>query len=154
MQFAFVGRRRELDMFEELVRLPQAPDQYRILSIHGVRGQGKTSLLQRMQAILRERDRKNIPVASLDFDLPEQRESATALLDLRNQLRRAGVATNAFEIAFARHFALTRIGHDIRQEHPELFRFEAGVLSELIGLASDVFSSCPAASSSIPCCHA
>jgi hypothetical protein len=139
----FAGRRQELAQFETLLWTRQPRDQYKVVSIAGLGGQGKTTLLERMRARLVEADAKEIPRAFLDFELSRHRDPVLGVLEARNQLRRSGVATNAFDIAFKRHFNLTRAGRDIRNDFPELFELEGGFAGDLVDIALSAAENVP-----------
>ena len=53
------------------------------------------------------------------------------------------VRTNAFDIAFARDFALTHVGRDIRHDYPELFSGRKDLLGDLTEIAGSVSENLP-----------
>lgn len=81
LKLAFVGRRAELNTFEEML-WPATTPRYQVLSLSGVGGQGKTSLLgqfaQRMTAL----DCRERPICRLDFSVPQHRAAVEGLLGI------------------------------------------------------------------------
>lgn len=144
-RYFFVGRTEEISVFTRTLESDCAPDEYSILTISALGGQGKSSLLARMRQILKEEKYAEFPSASIDFDLAAQRDPINALLTLRNQFAAAGIKTNAFDIAFARHFVLTRPGRNIRTDHPELFALSGDLLGEVVDSLGDVITELPGA---------
>lgn len=141
----FVGRNQELSIFTKTLESECAPDEYSILTISALGGQGKSSLLARMREVLKDEKYLEFPSASIDFDLAAQRDPINALLSLRNQFAAAGIRTNSFDIAFVRHFVLTQPGRNIRTDHPELFTFTGDLLSEVVDSLGDVITELPGA---------
>jgi|GEM_PF-6327354 len=141
----FVGRNSEILEFERLLGNEQSADAYSVLAIHGLGGQGKSSLLAQMRELLKKPELEGYPIAQLDFDLAAQRDPVTALITLRNQFVAGGIKTNAFDVAFARHFALTKPGRDIRNDHPELFRFSNEMIGDIVDTANSIFTELPGA---------
>lgn len=139
----FLGRKAELRAFDELLQQPGGAKQHRVLSVVGIGGQGKTRLLGQMRQRCSVASRIKHPTAMLDFDLAAHRDPVNALLMLRNGLADHGLATNAFDLAFARHFTLTSPGRDIRADHPELFRFKSELVGELAEIAGGIFFDLP-----------
>ncbi|MBX3512949.1 MAG: hypothetical protein KIT15_11435 [Xanthobacteraceae bacterium] len=144
-RYFFVGRRDEISIFAKTLESNCAPDEYSILTISALGGQGKSSLLARMRELLKEEKYAEFPSAAIDFDLAAQRDPVNALILLRNQFAAAGVATNAFDIAFARHFVLTRPGRDIRADHPELFKFSSDLLGDVADTLGSIITELPGA---------
>ncbi len=143
LKLAFVGRRSELDVFEDML-FPGTAPLYQVFSLVGVGGQGKTTLLDQFAQRMTALDCKDRPVCRLDFGLPQHRSMIEGLFFLRNQLRTQGVATHAFDVAFARHFAFTRPGRDIKLEYPELYRFaEDSLFGELVDIGAEAVSEIP-----------
>lgn len=138
----FVGRKDILDHFEQLQSKAQENDDYRILNIYGVGGQGKTSLAREFCNLLkssRANEGKQVAWASLDFETDVyRRDVSLALLSIRHQLRKQGVIFPAFDTAFGRYFMLTHQGRDIQSVHPELFFQENQLLSDLEGVGGDI----------------
>lgn len=142
---SFVGRADVLAKFHELQEKPQTLDDYRILNIYGIGGQGKTALsrqfLKQLQA-MRDENGKHIAFASLNFEVETyRRDSSLALLSLRHQLRKQGIIFPAFDTAFGRYFTLTQQGRDIEKVHPELFYQPNEILSDAEGAAGDILGS-------------
>ncbi|MBX3534666.1 MAG: hypothetical protein KF826_09965 [Xanthobacteraceae bacterium] len=144
-RYFFVGRKDEISIFAKTLESNCAPDEYSILTISALGGQGKSSLLARMRELLKEEKYAEFPSAAIDFDLAAQRDPVNALILLRNQFAAAGVATNAFDIAFARHFVLTRPGRDIRADHPELFKFSSDLLGDVADTLGSIITELPGA---------
>lgn len=140
----FVGRQDELTMVDELLTEPQPLDAYRVVSFHGIGGQGKTSLLDQIVECFDRAEHRDQPFARLDFGQPTHRDPANALLAIRNQVIQRGLRTNAFDVAYSRYFSITRPGRDIRVDHPELFRFGSdSLLAELVDISGSVFLEAP-----------
>lgn len=123
---------------------PAAVSRYQVLSLSGVGGQGKTTLLNQLAQRMSAFDCRDRPLCRLDFGVPQHRSMVEGLFFLRNQLRTQGVPTHAFDVAFARHFALTRPGRDIKREYPELYRFaEDSLFGELVDVGADAVRDLP-----------
>lgn len=144
-RYFFVGRKNEISIFTKTLESECAPDEYAILTISALGGQGKSSLLARMREALKDEKYAEFPSATIDFDLAAQRDPINALIALRNQFAAAGVQTNAFDIAFARHFVLTRPGRDLRTDHPELFKFSNDLLDDVVDALGSVITELPGA---------
>ena len=138
----FVGRRDILERIDEMFSLPQAADEYRVLNVYGVGGQGKTSLAQQFLKQLRQKREsqgEHVATASLNFETEAyRRDPALALLSIRHQLRRQGIIFPAFDTAFGRYFMLTQQGRDIKSVHPELFHQSSEFLGDLEGMGGDI----------------
>jgi len=141
----FVGREAEIKVFEDAFWNPQPPEQYRILSLHGLGGQGKTALLEAYRRWLSKANVTQSPCATIDLDDGEQREIIPALISCRNGFAEQGVGTIAFDCAFARYHASMRPGRDIRVDYPEFFKFGPGIIGDLLELTNDVFLHWPGA---------
>jgi len=140
----FVGRTRELEIVESLLNSPQPLNGYKVLSLYGIGGQGKTTLLDQIDGLLDADRFRNRPSGRLDFRQGLHRDKAAALIELRNQMQRRGLRTDAFDIAYARYYAVERSGRDIRKDHPELFRYgDDSLLAELIAIVGSVFLEVP-----------
>jgi hypothetical protein len=139
----FVGRWRELDIFDTTLWKRQRPDEYRVLVFHGVGGSGKTRLLERLKERLDEPDAAGTPRAVIDFELQAHRDPVSGLVHLRNEWRRCGIRTFAFDAAFARYYVLSAPGRDIRNDYPELFALESELLAEIVGAAGEVARDVP-----------
>ncbi len=142
----FVGREDELQVFENML-WPAVPSMdYQVLSMYGVGGQGKTTLLDRFARRLSDPDCSTRPLVRLDVAITSHRDAVDGLFTVRNQLRAARVATHAFDMAFARHFALTRPGRDLTKDYPELFRFkEDSIFGELVDIGVEAADYMPGA---------
>lgn len=141
---AFVGRQAELAQFAQMLGAPAKLDEYQVLSLFGVGGQGKTTLLDRFARLAQGDGARQRPLIRLDFALPTHRSAIEGLFVVRNQLRMHGVPTHAFDTAFARHFADTRPGRDLRRDHPELYRFkEDSLFGELVDIGGEVVQEIP-----------
>lgn len=86
----FVGREDILIRFTEMLSAPQALDEYRILNIYGIGGQGKTALAQQFVKRLakaRENQGRHIAWAALNFETEAyRRDPALALLSIRSRV--------------------------------------------------------------------
>jgi hypothetical protein len=102
---AFVGRYRELQIFEDALWKRQDPNDYRVVSLYGIGEQGKTTVIEAYRRRLSEPDAAEVPLATIDLEDSEQRLMILALIFCRNAFRERGVATHLFDIAFARHHA-------------------------------------------------
>jgi len=121
----------------------QMPEDYRVVNIYGVGGQGKTMLLQEFQSELRKRPRPLIPFASVDFSSPESRDVRSCLVKIRTQLRAYGFSSDIFDVAFARHFTLNNPGRNLKQDYPELYGTHDDLLGELAEITGTVFTELP-----------
>ena len=116
----FTDREEPIARFKQALGQPQSREQYRVLVWYGVGGQGKSRLCRKMQQHLEEKE--VLATASLDFDIIEDRQPVWALLKLRGDLKKNGLHSPTFDLAYLRYFNLQNPGKDIRAVHPELFR--------------------------------
>lgn len=135
----FTDREDAQRAFLSAVETPQGPGDYRVLNWFGVGGQGKTALCRELQRLLKtmgaERGRpfRHLGWATLDFESQSLRHLEEAMLSLRLQLAATGGGRYpAFDVAFARYFALVNPGADMRKRHPELFRGESEILDDML----------------------
>lgn len=135
----FTGREEAIALFDKALAEPQERDHHHVICWHGVGGQGKSSL--RQELCRRVANKKDIALASLDFDEPRHRRLVDALLKIRGDLSGRGLSFPTFDLAFARHFALERPGENIREVYPQLYhKGESELLDDLIGLSGTVIS--------------
>ena len=137
----FTDRDDALAVFREAVQNSQSRDEYKILNWFGIGGQGKSALCNELQQAL-ERFQHDHAILSVyrkfrwgcaNFEDATMRQLEVATLALRLQLARGGgMSFPAFDVAFARYFALINPGVDMRQRHPELFSSDNEVLGDLI----------------------
>jgi tetratricopeptide (TPR) repeat protein len=114
----FTNRHRAKAQFQAALDTPQGLNQYRVLNWFGVGGQGKTALLEEFERNLAARNKiardlwtKRAAYALIDFEVPKNRDIATALLSLRDKLAQTGgLHCPTFEIALLRYFLLTEPG--------------------------------------------
>lgn len=127
----FTDRIEPIALFERALVAPQERDHHRVICWHGVGGQGKTRL--RQEICRRTANQKNVALASLDFDEPRNLKLVNAMLKLRGDLAGRGLSFPAFDLTFARHFALERPGENIREVYPQLYRKgESEIVDDLI----------------------
>lgn len=144
-QRTFTDREPARKTFRRMLNEPQGPDKYRVLTYYGVGGQGKSALCRNLQGALEPREAQGeLAMAKLDFESPEFRTPDRALLSLRLQLQKSGrMRFPVFDFAFARYFALTNPGVNIRQRHPELFESDNEILLDIISVAGDTLTVVP-----------
>jgi tetratricopeptide (TPR) repeat protein len=140
----FTGRRVERELLRRAVEQSQGYDDYRVLNWYGVGGQGKSALAREFLRML-EADAspaKGRPRhAKVNFDDARLRLPEEALLSIRLQLAQSfGHHFGAFDTAFARFFALTNPGTQMRQKHPELFHGENALLDDLLDASEGAIS--------------
>lgn len=141
----FTNRKDEIDRFWYwFYRLKE--QEYSVLSFYGVGGVGKTRLRQELIEQVRDSPwaKETILSFALDFDTrdkrPSLRDVERALLAIRNELHRQGVAFRSFDIAYAHYWEMT---------HPEValqqrdipFINEGSAIIELFGGGKDLFES-------------
>lgn len=149
----FTDREEPCALFETALNEPQGPSDWRVLTFYGLGGQGKSALFNHFRSLLRDKQQNQrhasssqLPVtyAEIDFDANETRRVDQALLKLRIQLQKnSGIRFPTFDFAFARYFALTSRGIDIRQQHPELFRGDNEILEDLLSVVEAGMSLIP-----------
>jgi hypothetical protein len=139
---AFVGRVMEQRVLQEAVSTEQMPGTYRIVSVYGVGGQGKSTLLERFEDWLRQQDCK-IPFAAVDFSAVTNRDALNGLLRVRNHLHRYGLDSPTFDLAFARYFQLNWPSRKLKQDYPELFGAHEGLVGDLAEIAGAVATELP-----------
>lgn len=138
----FTDREDTTARFEAALDTSQRVDEYRALVWYGVGGQGKTALQDEFGRILTQRHelanhaRTTPPgFALVNFDTPDNRSIASALLSLRLQLANTTRRRfPAFDTAFYRYFLQVQPGKDIKALHPGLFSTGSEVLDDIIGL--------------------
>ena len=126
----------------------------RVLVFYGVGGQGESALykhlnewLTRENRIRRRNGWQRLAYATLDLE--EGRDGrllnpVEILLRLRLELKaRGGFPCPHFDVAFARYFARSRPGANIREVHPELFRNQNELVSDAVDMAEDAFGKLP-----------
>src|SRR5579875_2036287 len=118
-------------------------EEHRIVSVYGVGGQGKSSLLDEFRRTHLGTQVCIYPWAYLDLNSPENREPPIALLKIRNQLRRFGLDTPTFDIAFARWHQLERPGRELKADYPEFFDDRQGVIEDLADVAGELIAEIP-----------
>jgi tetratricopeptide (TPR) repeat protein len=137
----FTDREDARAVFLKAVQTAQARDEYRVLNWYGIGGQGKSALCNELRETLKrlQEDHSILSVyrvfrwGLVNFEDPTMRQLETATLALRLQLARdGGISFPAFDVAFARYFALINPGVDMRQRHPELFKSDSEILGDLI----------------------
>lgn len=137
----FTDRDDARAIFLEAVQQQQLREEYRVLNWYGMGGQGKSALCNELQETLRKlkQDHSILSVyrdykwGTANFEDATMRQLETATLALRLQLARGGgISFPAFDVAFARYFALINPGVDMRQRHPELFKSDSEILGDLI----------------------
>lgn len=132
----FTDREDARETFQNAIVDLQGAGNYRVLHWYGVGGQGKSALAREFVRICAEESPltdKPIAVALVNFDDMRMRHKAEALLSIRLQLAQTiGHCFTAFDTAFARYFAQTNPGIDIRKRHPELFRGENDFLNDIL----------------------
>lgn len=137
----FTDRDDARSIFLKAVQNSQLRDEYRVLNWYGIGGQGKSALCNELQETLKRLQHdhtilsvyRNFRWACANFEDATMRQLETATLVLRLQLaRNGGMSFPAFDVAFARYFALINPGVDMRQRHPELFKSDSEILGDLI----------------------
>lgn len=139
----FIGRKREVDDFTQILREPFPADEHRVISIYGRGGQGKSALLATLRESLKLHGKGGHASALVDFADANKRRQHSALLHLRHQIQKDGIPTPAYDVAFARAFMLSHPGEDIRQVHPEFFGAETSVLGDLIEVLGALVDAIP-----------
>jgi tetratricopeptide (TPR) repeat protein len=144
----FTDRDHARAMFLTAIQNAQARDEYRVLNWYGVGGQGKSALCTELRDTL-ERLQNDHAILSVyqafrwgwaNFEDPTMRQLETATLALRLQLAGGGgLSFPAFDVAFARYFALINPGIDMRQSHPELFGSDNEILDDVIEWGKELF---------------
>src|SRR4051794_24335355 len=112
-QFPFTGRDETIQLLLEYVVCSARPDQYAVMAVTGIGGQGKSRLLDELAKRLYQNDYCAI---RLDFDIVSQRDPILGLLHLRQQLVSIGYATPSFDAAYAKLFTILHPGRDIRDD--------------------------------------
>ncbi|HEX8129596.1 MAG TPA: hypothetical protein VF527_10890 [Pyrinomonadaceae bacterium] len=137
----FTDRDEAKQVFLTALENLQATDEYRVINWYGVGGQGKTALCRELQNVIArvQGETKSLRVyrhfgwGAIDFDNPTMRHLEASMLSLRLQLASTiGGNYSAFDVAFARYFALVNPGADMRKRHPELFRGDSELLGDVI----------------------
>ncbi|MDD2775677.1 MAG: tetratricopeptide repeat protein [Gallionella sp.] len=140
----FTDRDEARALFQDQLAAPQAREEYRVLNFSGIGGLGKSALCGEFEKHLKtfELETPILAWAKVNFQNSSQRSSTAALLALRMQLAETGhIRFPAFDIAFARYFALNQAGRDLKHHHPELFRQPHDLLqsaSAVIGALSGI----------------
>ena len=136
----FTDRERWVAQFITALDTPQTTNDYRVLHWFGVGGQGKTALLEEFERILRRRHEiarglstTRPGFALIDFDNPNNRTIATALLSIREQLSKtAGVHFPTFEFACLRYLMMTTPGVNINDLRARFFSTGSEFLDALL----------------------
>ena len=110
----FTDREEQRRIFLEKLTIPQAPNEYRLLTFYGVGGQGKRKLSRYFQNLAHDHDNRTFSewarqqgslleyyVAPLDFGTAESRDPANALFKLRSSLAGTGINFFHFDLAFS-----------------------------------------------------
>jgi tetratricopeptide (TPR) repeat protein len=121
----FTDRDEARALFRVQLAAPQARNEYRVINYSGVGGLGKSALCGEFEKYLKtfKLETPILAWAKVNFQNSSQRAPTAALLALRMQLAETGhIRFPAFDIAFARYFAMNRMGRDLKANHPELFR--------------------------------
>jgi len=86
-------------LFAEFKKRLSGEDRYLVLNIYGIGGSGKTSLLRRFEALLKEQreSRKKVVFSYLNFELTT--DTISCLLNLTEQLERHGLHFPLFYLA-------------------------------------------------------
>ncbi len=145
-QRLFTDREESQEAFAKALRAPQSKEGYRLLNFYGIGGLGKTALCEQFTKKLSSDKKENphLGWAKLDFEVSTQRDSVEALLNIRLQLAsRCGMTFPAFDTTFFRHYAFTRKGHDIRVDHPGLFKHHNDLLQDVSDFSNDMVSEVP-----------
>src|SRR5690349_14837812 len=136
----FTDRDDARAVFLQAVQTGQAREEYRVVNWYGIGGQGKSALCNELQdtlARLQEdhsvlRVYRNFRWGCTNFEDTTMRQLETATLALRLQLARGGrMSFPAFDVSFARYFALINPGVDMRRRHPELFTSDSEILGDV-----------------------
>ena len=136
----FTNRNRAKQQFLAALDNRQGTDRYRALNWYGVGGQGKTALLEEFERILQQRSedcraRKapRLGYALIDFENPNNRAIATAMLSIREKLREtAGLHCPTFEAALLRYFMMSQPGTNIKDLRAQFFHTGSDVLDGVI----------------------
>jgi hypothetical protein len=136
----FTNRHRAKSQFITALDSTQGTDRYRVLNWSGVGGQGKTALLEEFERILQQRNKaareKKSPrfgYALIDFENPNNRAIATAMLSIREKLREtAGLHCPTFEAALLRYFMMAQPGTSIKDLRAQFFHSGSDVLDGVI----------------------
>jgi tetratricopeptide (TPR) repeat protein len=150
----FTDREDARDIFRRALDEPQPAADYRVIMWHGAGGQGKSALQGEFTRILEQRHKQAVSLSAprpglalIDFQNPDNRAIATAMLTLRLSIgKTAAIRFPAFDVAFMRYFALSQPGRDLKTAHPELHASGAHVfdalstLLEIAGMAIPGFS--------------
>ena len=145
-QHLFTDREEPQQAFAQALLTPQGKEDYRLLNFYGIGGLGKTALCEQFTKKLsaEKKENKHLGWAKLDFEVTTQRDSVAALLDIRLQLANGcGMNFPAFDTAFFRHYAFVRKGHDIRVDHPGLFKQHNDLLQDVSDFSNDIVNEIP-----------
>jgi len=152
----FTDRDDARAVFLQAVQTAQARDGYRVINWYGIGGQGKSALCNELQETLKrlQDDHSILSVYRVfrwgcaNFEDATMRQLETATLALRLQLARdGGISFPAFDVAFARYFALINPGVDMRQRHPELFRSDNEILGDILEWSKELVDASTTAAS-------
>ena len=132
------GRGKDLAFLRQACLTPVATDQHCVVSLYGVGGQGKSTLIRSFLNEYANADKHLCAV--VDFDIRDLREAAFAMMAIRQTFAEQRIPTNAFDIAFARYFTLTSPGRSLKEEYPTLFEGESNFLSEVYSFIGTAIS--------------
>ena len=142
-QRVFTDREHPIGLFKTAFDGSQGIDDYKVIGWYGIGGQGKTALAREIKRLAteqlpKEHESVKCAFAKVDLETAKNRSAIQALLSIRLQLGKTfGSKFPCFDVGFARYFAETQPGIDIREKHPELFKGESELLQDLIDLADD-----------------
>ncbi|MDD4964974.1 MAG: hypothetical protein PHI11_13765 [Gallionella sp.] len=137
----FTDRDEARVLFKTQLAAQQARDEYRVINFSGVGGLGKSALCGEFEKHLKtfELETPILAWAKVNFQNSSQREPTAVLLALRMQLAETGhIRFPAFDIAFARYFAMNQAGRYLKAHHPELFRQPHDLLQDMFSLLGEI----------------
>jgi tetratricopeptide (TPR) repeat protein len=127
----FVNRDRPIALFHA-ARADCMPGRHRILSFHGIGGQGKTALCRKLRQILAEEDPRRAVWGHLDLEEVPFREPARGLLQLRKTLRDSGrIKFTAFDVAIAAYWEKAYPTEGVGKALKDILADSEGVLGSI-----------------------